>query len=55
MAVQHKDKLYTLNFDQQTKVVGYLNQAIPLKDNAQAKPSTLEVSKLLFTVLIGQI
>lgn len=47
MAVQHKDKLYTLNFDQQTKVVGYLNQAIPLKDNAQAKPSTLEVSKII--------
>lgn len=48
MAVEHKNKLYTLNFDQQTQVVGYLNQAVPV-DNASVanKNPKIEISKIV--------
>lgn len=32
MAVEYKDKLYTLNFDQQNQVIGWLNSAIPVDE-----------------------
>ncbi len=37
MAVEHNQKLYTLNFEQQNAVVMYLNQAIPVSNSTQAK------------------
>lgn len=48
MAVEHNQKLYTLNFDQQTKLIGYFNQSIPVKNTiiANAKPK-LEISKII--------
>lgn len=46
MAVEYKEKLYTLNFDQQVEVIGYLNQSLPFKDAKISKKNKLEISKI---------
>ncbi len=47
MAMEHKGKLYTLNFDQQNELIGYFNKSIPVaRKNAQNKPK-LEISKIV--------
>ena len=48
MAVEYKNKIYTLNFDQQKELIGYLNQSIPvgLLKNNNGSPKT-EISKIV--------
>ena len=48
MAVEHKQKLYTLNFKQQNEFVGYFNASLPLEKGkvGDTKPK-LEVSKII--------
>lgn len=48
MAVEHKKKLYTLSFNQQNEVIGYLNQSIFLDDPiATDKKPKLEITKIV--------
>lgn len=48
MAVEHKGKLYTLNFDQQNEVIGYLNKSIPVADTVVAnKNPKIDISKIV--------
>ncbi len=54
MAVEHKGALYTLNFDQQNRVLPYLNEAIPVsKTNFQEINETLSFSKLVIYTFKG--
>lgn len=48
MAVEHKQKLYTLNFEQQNEVIGHLNKSIPVSNTivTDMKPK-LEISKIV--------
>ena len=48
IAVEHKNKLYTLNFEQQNELIGYLNKAIPtsLEEEKGRKPSS-DISKIV--------
>lgn len=48
MAVEHKDKLYTLNFKQQTEVIEAFNKSIPIKSSELAdKNPKLEIAKII--------
>ena len=48
MAIEHKGLLYTLNFDQQNKVIDNLNLAIPIGKSALApSKETLNFTKLI--------
>lgn len=48
MAVEHKNKLFTLNFEQQNEVIGYLNKSIPVANTIVTdKKPKLEISKIV--------
>lgn len=48
IAVEHNKKLYTLNFDQQNEVVGFLNKSKPIASTAVPDLKTkLEISKIV--------
>lgn len=48
MAVEHKKKLYTLNFEQQNDVIGFLNKSIPVGNSvAKDKSPKLEITKIV--------
>lgn len=47
MAVSHNDAMYTLNFQQQNKVIALLNLSDPLEKIVSPKPLTLDIDKLV--------
>lgn len=48
VAVEHKKKLYTLNFEQQNELIGFLNRSIPVGNAIVAdKSPKLEVTKIV--------
>lgn len=48
MAIEHKNKLFTLNFDQQNEVIGYFNKSIALsKTDITNKKPKLEITKII--------
>lgn len=47
VAVEHKDKLYTLNFNQQNDLIGYLNKSVPISTQVTEEKPKLEVSKIV--------
>lgn len=47
-AIEHKGKLYTLNFDQQTKLITLLNQAVPVgKEYIEKKQEDLNIQRIV--------
>lgn len=48
IAVEHKEKLYTLNFEQQNELIGYLNRSLPITDaKVPNKKNKLDISKIV--------
>lgn len=48
MAIEHKQKLYTLNFQQQNDLIGYLNQALPIPNSSiQNIKSAVDYTKII--------
>jgi hypothetical protein len=46
IAVQHKGLLYTLNFDQQNKLVDWINHTAPVSQQSFQKTSDLNIDKI---------
>lgn len=48
MAIKHKEKEYTLNFDQQNTLTGYFNKAIPIpKQNFGSDAKPVDFSEII--------
>lgn len=48
IAVEHNGKPYTLNFEQQNELIGYLNKSVPTTETASgSKKALLPISKII--------
>lgn len=48
MAIEHHQKLYTLNFQQQNEVIGYINKSIPVpQSSVKNVKSKLDYTKII--------
>lgn len=47
MATKHKGQLYTLNFEQQNKVIAILNHAKPTQTASESEPSLFDFESLI--------
>ena len=54
MAVSHQQKTYTLNFQQQNQVIGFLNQATALDKLESDQHLSLDVQKLMIYQFNGK-
>jgi hypothetical protein len=47
MAVEHKNKLYTLGFNQQNEMIGFFNRSVPVDAAGEDQKQKLDISKIV--------